>query len=319
MEVSVGQSVALLKLLQNAEKQRLSFKKLQTLTGLSSDVINVTLENTSTYFPNLISAREDSIVLEHPLDFLDEKFIFKKIHGKGRVQIFDEIDSTNTRMLKLASNLVSGDVLMAEIQTAGRGRRGGKWNSGLGSCIMLSMAWHFSSHHKLLGLSVAAGVSAAMALQPFTQDKITVKWPNDLYLPTGKISGILIESVPSLNALTVVIGIGVNVSCDPLTKSNETRAIGFLREQGTSGLRNQVAIALIDGLRKCCAAFEGSGLNAFKEELLSRDHLKGLNIKVSDGERCLEGIAVGIDDDGELIIDTNGDQRKIAAGHVECW
>ena len=78
MAVSVGQSVALLKLLQNAEKQCLSFKKLQTLTGFSSDVINATLENTSTYFPNLISAREDSIVLEHPLDFLDEKFIFKK-------------------------------------------------------------------------------------------------------------------------------------------------------------------------------------------------------------------------------------------------
>lgn len=319
MEVSVGQSVALLKLLQHAEDQRLSFKRLQALTGLSADVIKASINDTILSFPNLIGVCDDKVVLEHSLDFLDEKFIFEKIHGKGRVQIFDEIDSTNTRMLKLASNLVSGDVLMAEVQTAGRGRRGGRWNTGLGSCIMLSMAWHFSSHHKLLGLSVAVGVSAALALQSFVQDKITVKWPNDLYLPTGKISGILIESVPSSKALTVVIGIGVNVSCDPLTIKNETRPIGFLRELGTLGLRNQVAIALIDGLRKCCSTFEEYGLSSFKDELLHRDHLRGHNVKVLDGDRFVEGIACGIDDDGELIIDKNGDHVKIAAGHVEYW
>ncbi len=319
MEVSVGQSLALLRLLQKAENQRLSLKRLQTLTGLSADVIRSSLNDIKLYFPNLISICDEDIVLAHPLDFLDEKLIFEKIHGKGRVQIFDEIDSTNTRMLQLASNLVSGDVLMAEVQTAGRGRRGGRWNTGLGSCIMLSMAWHFASHHKLLGLSVAVGVSAAQALQPFTQDKITVKWPNDLYLPTGKLAGILIESVPSSKSLTVVIGIGVNVSCDPLTLGDETRAIGFLREQGSLGLRNRIAISLIDNLRKCCASFEQSGLGAFKEELLLRDHLKGRNIKVIDATRSVVGIAYGIDEDGELIIDQDGDPIRIAAGHVEYW
>lgn len=319
MEVSVGQSLAFLKLLQNAEKQRLSFKKMQILTGLSADIIDATLKDTIASFPDLISVCNDNIALAHPLDFLDEKFIFEKIHGKGRVQIFDEIDSTNTRMLQLASNLVSGDVLMAEIQTAGRGRRGSKWNTGLGSCIMLSMAWHFASHHKLLGLSVAVGVSAAQALQPFTQDKITVKWPNDLYLPTGKLAGILIESVPSSKSLTVVIGIGVNVSSDPQTLKDGSRAIGFLREQGELGVRNHIAIALIDSLRKSCASFEQSGLSAFKDELSLRDHLLGRNIKVSDGEREFVGIASGIDEDGELIIDQSGDQIRIAAGHVEYW
>ena len=317
MEVSVGQSVALLKLLQSAEQQCLTFERVEALTGLSSDVIKACIKDTTVLFPNLISVADGAIALEHPVDFLHEKYIFEKIHGKGRVQVLDEIGSTNTQMLSLARNLVSGDVLMAEVQTAGRGRRGGKWVTGIGSCIMLSMAWHFSSHHKLPGLSVAVGLSAAKALQSFVSEQITVKWPNDLYLPSGKISGILIESVPSSKQLTAVIGIGVNVCADPLTRLDVNRKVGYLSKQGKSGLRDEVAIALIDALRNCCCLFEENGFKSFKDELLARDHLKGAHIRVADGSRKIEGIACGVDDDGELIINKNGDLKKIAAGHIE--
>ena len=316
MAFALTQALSILKFLSKESTAILERSSVMRKFALSEDLLDPVLKEINSLQPGLLKYDAQSISLKQTLDFLNADVIYKAVHGRGRVEVVDYIDSTNTCMLQKAGNLTSGDVLLAECQGAGRGRRGGKWSSGLGSSLMLSMAWIFPKDYDLRGLSLAVGVAASQALQKFSSAKLFVKWPNDLYVDDKKLGGILIEAVQSEDKIVVIIGLGVNVSPHFAGDAN-IKTYATLTSNPHKDLRNNVAIAVIDALRNCCNTFSKEGFKAFREELQFIDHLRGKTITISDEKHSISGEVQGVDEDGALLIKNNDGLIRAVAGHIE--
>lgn len=314
MAFALEWAIAFIKRLSQERHGLMDMDSVLSAYGMSEDPLIAALKDIQSLQPGLLTLENKKVILNYDPDFLDEQVIYRKVSGKGRVQVVDCIDSTNTSMLQNAANLTCGDVLLAEFQTAGRGRRGGKWLGALGSSLMLSLSWIFKGDFDLRGLSVSAGVAAAKALQPFCSQKISVKWPNDLYMGEKKLGGILIESVCFEKKAVVIVGIGINVYPQ---KDNEISIYASLLKKTQRGERNNIAAALIDALRSCCRLFSQEGLKAFKEDLMVLNHLLGREISLCNGEHRLRGIVQGIDDDGALLLENSDGLVRAVAGHIE--
>ena len=286
----------------------MDFKEACDALSVSGDALEGAVLDINSIDP-IILRRGDRLALSSDPDLLDAQEIFKGVHGRGRVEVLDVAGSTNTIMLANAANAVPGDVLMAEIQTAGRGRRGNRWHSGIGRGLALSLAWRFPDARDISPLAVAAGAAVARVLDGMCPG-IMVKWPNDLVLSGGKLAGILIETEEGAFGTAAVIGIGVNVYEAP------GQAGAFIASKPVRGLRNEVACAVIDVLRGCCKSYAGEGLAPFMDEIARRDFLKGRSVEVDDGGRRICGSAAGISSEGCLILEKDGRTQALRSGHV---
>ena len=231
-----------------------------------------------------------------------------------RVQVLAEIDSTNTELMRRArAGDLTPTLLIAEAQTAGRGRLGRQWSSasaeGQGALAfslglpLAPPAWS--------GLSLAVGLALAEALHP----DLRIKWPNDLWWQGRKLSGILIETAASgaLDAARrqVVIGIGINVDA-PASDGLSTApawAREFLPTLDAPGLLQRVALPLLQTV----LAFEREGFAPMQARYAVRDVLAGREVALSDGVR---GKALGVSADGALRVRTDTDVREIHSAEV---
>ena len=129
------------------------------------------------------------------------------------VEVLARTDSTNQRLLE-ADAAADPQALFAELQTAGRGRRGREWRSPFGANLYLSLGWSFPAWPpQLSALSLAVGVACARALRKAGLRQVMLKWPNDLRVGEDKLGGILIEQRGEAGGVCrVVIGIGINVA-----------------------------------------------------------------------------------------------------------
>jgi BirA family biotin operon repressor/biotin-[acetyl-CoA-carboxylase] ligase len=133
----------------------------------------------------------------------------------SRIDVFQSIDSTNTYARELAEKeSASGAVILAEQQTAGRGRRGKTWVSPFAANIYLSVVWDFEQGAQSLeGLSLAVGVAVKRALTAHGVAGVKLKWPNDIYVEQKKLGGILLEMIGDpAGHCTVVVGVGLNIA-----------------------------------------------------------------------------------------------------------
>ena len=213
------------------------------------------------------------------------------------IQIFDELDSTNRWALQHGH---CGSVCLAEQQTAGRGRRGRQWYSPAGVNIYLSVRWCFDqvlAHLPMLGL--VTGVAVAEALQIYGISGHGLKWPNDIYWQGKKLGGILLEA--SGNLQQVVIGIGLNVNVQP--------EINPLIEQPWSSLqiahgkviaRNTLIGVILNQLVYRLQDFPYLNGSLFQQEWQPWDVLAQRSVRVLAGEEIFEGIACGVDSQGQL-------------------
>lgn len=304
-------AVSLLRLLSKAPDHAMSTQKICDALLMSDDALaSVVSDINSMDF--VVRENGQSLQLLRSLDFIDAEDIFKKVHGRGRVELLDSIGSTNTVMLASAHNSVSGDVLIAEIQTAGRGRRENRWQSGICNGVTMSMTWRFPLFFDISTLAVAIGCSVAEAIESEFSKKIMIKWPNDLIADGFKLGGILIETERDDKDLAVVIGIGINVY-----KVANNQA--FISPQPHQGLRNAVSATVINALRDCCRTYEKSGYTLFSRRVEQRDFLKGRQITVEDGGRELSGQAKGINQEGTLVITSGGKDIAIRSGHISSF
>ncbi|MFN4148820.1 MAG: biotin--[acetyl-CoA-carboxylase] ligase, partial [Rhodocyclaceae bacterium] len=127
------------------------------------------------------------------------------------VELLPECASTNALLLARAeAGAPSGTVVIAETQTAGRGRRGRAWHSTPGDSLTFSLLWRFAPATLPLGLSLATGVAVTNALKKIGAGDTALKWPNDILKDGRKLAGILVELVPNVPH-AAVIGIGLNL------------------------------------------------------------------------------------------------------------
>lgn len=212
-------------------------------------------------------------------------------------------------------------VLLAEQQTAGRGRRGREWIAPLGGALCLSLAWTFAELPRdLAALSLVVGTCALRALNARGTRGLALKWPNDLVAADRKLGGILIEMrAESAGPVVVVIGIGLNVALGATTReqvaASGTEAVDIAQVGGSTD-RNALAAALIAQLLDALPQFASEGLAPFGAAWREADALRGRQVTVSLGEDRHAGIARGIDTAGALLVETPAGLRRFIAGEV---
>jgi BirA family biotin operon repressor/biotin-[acetyl-CoA-carboxylase] ligase len=233
------------------------------------------------------------------------------------VEVIAETGSTNADLLARAPTLEAPVLLVAEHQTAGRGRAGRSWLSAPGHSLTFSLAWRFGGGlHSLTGLPLAVGTALAETLGRLGQP-VQLKWPNDVLKDGDKLAGILVETAPAPDgAVWAVIGIGLNLAMpDELEEQigRPVAAVPWLARME----RDTLLAAILDGLADALRLFEKSGFTAFSARWNLLHGWQGQLVTILDrGEVLHEGLAAGVDDAGRLLLDTDGGRIAIVAGDV---
>jgi BirA family biotin operon repressor/biotin-[acetyl-CoA-carboxylase] ligase len=234
------------------------------------------------------------------------------------------IASTNSALLERAGpESGASEVLLAEYQSAGRGRRGRSWLAPPGGAICLSLSWMFRAVPPDLGaLGLVIGVCVLRALKALGAQGVSLKWPNDLLLEDRKLGGVLIDlRAESGGPAHVVIGIGLNVALGEALLGRIAQAGLAATDLASAGLargsRNRIAAALIGACVQGLAGFEREGFKSFMEEWRSADALRGRPVEVRGAEgTASRGLARGIDMHGALIVETAQGVRRFVSGDV---
>ena len=242
----------------------------------------------------------------------------------AKLEVFTELDSTNRYLLAAPPPIGKLDVCIAEFQTAGRGRRGRRWNAPLGSGIALSVGWQFAGMPaEPSALTLAVGVAVRRALARVAGLTIALKWPNDLVFDERKLGGILLElRAEAHGGAHVVAGIGLNVALpSSLLPSLSDWPRGAVDLQTALGEepppRVVLASALVNELAALFADYPTQGFAAYRTEWRSADFLRGRAVRVDEPAGRLFGTALGIDADGALLLENPaGERLRVIAGDV---
>jgi BirA family biotin operon repressor/biotin-[acetyl-CoA-carboxylase] ligase len=238
-----------------------------------------------------------------------------------RLDLLDECASTNTMLLERArSGAPSGTVLACELQSAGRGRRGKGWQSGLGGYITFSLLWRFAQGAAgLSGLSLAAGVAVARALASVGVAGVQLKWPNDLLHAGRKLGGILVELHGVANGPSAaVIGIGLNLRLRAGVRALLAQpATDLATIAGRVPLRNQLLAATLIELERVLEGFARQGFAPLREEWMASHAHQGRLVTLSSAEGgTVAGVAAGVAADGALLLQTAGGLQRFVSGEL---
>ena len=246
--------------------------------------------------------------------------------GKFEIEILPQAASSNTLLLQRAGSDIanggapSGSVLAVELQTAGRGRMGRTWHSGLGTVLTFSLLWRFECGlNALSGLSLAVGLAQMRALKKLGAQGVQLKWPNDILTPRGKLGGVLIEAQGDvLGPSAVVIGIGMNCTMpDNLQRQIDQPASALDEVCAILPGRNQLLAVLLQELAGVLQRFAQEGFSPMREEW-EQCHIhqnKPIELQMPDGS-TVRGIARGVSDSGELCLETTQGMRRLNSGEV---
>jgi BirA family biotin operon repressor/biotin-[acetyl-CoA-carboxylase] ligase len=235
------------------------------------------------------------------------------------------VGSTNTVLLSRPNPPNgSSEVMLAEYQAAGRGRRGRAWLAPPGGAICLSLSWTFRDvPADLSALGLVIGVCELRALHVLGVTGAKLKWPNDLVVDERKLGGILIELRAETDGpACVVIGMGLNVSLGAPVLAKIAEAGNAATDLITAGLaeplRNTVAAALVNACIDGLLEFERHGLRPFIENWRDADALQGRMVDIKGGAgEVTHGLARGVDLHGALLVETPDEGlKKFVSGEV---
>lgn len=203
-------------------------------------------------------------------------------------------------------------VFLADVQTAGRGRRGRAWQTDPHGALAFTVLRRFVlPPMRLAPLGPAVGVALARALHGLGATSLRLKWPNDLVVDDAKLAGLLIEA----RGEAVAVGIGLNL--DIASVPGVEQPWTDLRRAGATDVsRPRILGALLKGLLPALAEFEREGFAAFVGEWARFDALAGRAVRVHAGDRIEDGIALGIDASGGLRVRHVDGERIHHAGEV---
>ena len=228
---------------------------------------------------------------------LDRDRIVSQLNSPYAVTVMEEIPSTNAALKEMAS-ASAGTTLIAERQTAGRGRLGRSFHSPDGGLYLSTLLRPTDPNPGRI--TCCAAVAAARAIESLCAAKVDIKWVNDLYLNGRKVAGILAEGVLSPDgALTaVVLGIGINVG--EMTFPDELQTIATsLGNEGFTLTREDLAAAFLNGLTETLCADE-----SVMDEYRRRNLVTGRQVTVVQGNRTYTATAEAVTDEGHLLVRT---------------
>lgn len=234
------------------------------------------------------------------------------------IDVLPSCDSTSATLLGRAeAGAPSGTVVVAEEQTAGRGRRGRSWFASRGDSLTFSLLWRFAPGTAPAGLSLAVGVAVARALTKVGVGEAALKWPNDILKNGGKLGGILVELVPGAPH-AAVIGIGMNLRL-PAGMPDDVRATSACIEEagGAAVDIDDLLASLLSELLITLEVFADEGFAGVRAGWMARHAFQDARVTLSsDFGVPRNGICRGVDTDGALLLETDGRVERILSGEV---
>lgn len=303
-----------------------SGEALATELNVSRTAIWKQIKKLNTLLPfNIQSVPSKGYKLDRPMVLLKQDDILANLSNQVVLELQDievlfECKSTNQYLLeRIQHNKLQNYLVLAEMQTQGRGRRGREWVSPFASNIYMSLLWTLDiSIAEMAGLSLVVAISVAKAIQKSGIGNVMLKWPNDVYVDNKKLSGVLLELRGESNSpCNAVIGIGLNV--------NMPKASGAAIEQAwidmeeilkTTVDRNQVVSEILNELIPRLKKFNEHGFSEFFHEWEELDLLAEKRINIEGHVSLSEGIAHGVDKQGALIVEYDGKTQSLYSGEV---
>jgi BirA family transcriptional regulator, biotin operon repressor / biotin---[acetyl-CoA-carboxylase] ligase len=240
----------------------------------------------------------------------------------NKLLFFASVSSTNAVAMEMASQgCPEGTIVMAETQTAGKGRLGRSWISPPGKNLYISIVLRPAiSPRDATALTLLSAVACISAIRQSYSVAATIKWPNDIIVENRKLGGILTEIKADIDRIThAVVGIGINVNLTRADMPDEIKAIAtsIIDQTGELSSRTDLAAAVIREFDKWYGLLMNKGKQVVIDEWLSLSSTIGKHVMVATGRALLEGYAEGIDDEGLLILKlADGTYHKVSAGDV---
>jgi BirA family biotin operon repressor/biotin-[acetyl-CoA-carboxylase] ligase len=241
--------------------------------------------------------------------------------GRFDVDAVDECDSTSSElMLRADRGAPAGTVLVADRQSAGRGRRGRTWLSSPEASLTFSLLWRFPGPvSRLSGLSLAVGLGLAQALEALGVSGVRLKWPNDVLIQSkdgfAKLAGVLIELSSDRRGTQAIIGIGLNLEAPsgdfpmPVTGLNQASSLALDR--------HAVLAAILASLVGILEKLTVEGFFCLKSKWQHYHAWQGQMVQIlADGAAPQVGRCLGVDDDGALLLETGAGIERIHSGDV---
>jgi BirA family biotin operon repressor/biotin-[acetyl-CoA-carboxylase] ligase len=227
----------------------------------------------------------------------------------GRPRVHHRLtDSTNARARELAmAGAPDGTIVTAGEQSSGRGRQGRTWSAPPGKALLLSAVVRDLTRRDAL-LPLAVPVAVAAACDEFAGTRCGIKWPNDIWIGTRKLSGILLEGRPQEGWAVIGIGLNVGTTRDDFPDDLRDTATSLAIESGTDPGVERVLAAVLAALDRRVGDSPEAILGAWRE----RDVLFGSRIRWNGGQ----GTAAGLDENGNLLVDTEAGRVALDAGEV---
>jgi BirA family biotin operon repressor/biotin-[acetyl-CoA-carboxylase] ligase len=238
---------------------------------------------------------------------------------KPRILRYESLPSTNTEVARLAQqNAVEGLTIVADEQTAGRGRLQRSWSSPKGAGLYCSILLRPAlAPERWPLLTFVAALATGDALLEASEVNTDIKWPNDLLAGERKICGILAEAIETPAGRAVVVGIGINLTDDAFPHELVNVATSVARE-GRRPERETILAALLKALARWYALLhEPEGAEKIVAAWASRSsYAAGKQVQVTNGDEVLQGVTCGVENDGALRLETAGGLQLIRAGDV---
>jgi len=269
--------------------------------------------------------------LEHPVELLDVPALRQAAHTAGFTlpadsEVFFELGSTNEFLHSAAAPAPGAPRLVfAELQTAGRGRRGRNWLAPFGSGLTFSIGWTFEEMPAdLSALSLAMGVCVVRALRGLGARDVQLKWPNDIVHEHRKLGGLLLQMRSEAGGpACIVIGLGLNLGLpratrEALAQPSATPATDLADAcAGVAPARVAVAAQVAGAMLAGLELFARAGFAPFAADWSSFDSLRDAAVDVLRHDGRLEGIARGADPEGALLVEVaSGALERVLAGDV---
>jgi BirA family biotin operon repressor/biotin-[acetyl-CoA-carboxylase] ligase len=239
---------------------------------------------------------------------------------KPRVLRYESLPSTNTEVARLASEgAEEGLAVVADEQTAGRGRLQRAWSSPKGAGLYFSILLRPKlAPDRWPLITFVAALATGDALLEAASVQTDIKWPNDLLANERKICGILAEAIETPTGRAVVLGIGINLTNQAFPDELVNIATSVVHESGRPAEREAILTALLHALARWCSLLqEPDGAEKIAAAWSSRSsYATGKLVQVTNGAETLQGHTRGIENDGALRLETAQGIQLIRAGDV---
>lgn len=241
---------------------------------------------------------------------------------RKEILYYDSIDSTNLEAKRrIDQGAKDGTLIVAKMQTGGRGRRGRSWYSKPGDSLLMSQILQPPILPQQASmLTLVQALSVRKAVEKITGKEAKIKWPNDILLEEKKVCGILTELFPFKEGFFVVIGTGVNVNQEEFPKDIEAIAISMRQvmeenhEIEIDSVQEEISIVFEEYYHRFLLE---KNLKSFREEYNTNLISKDRQVRVLDPKGEYEGKALGINERGELLVKTGeGEIREVSSGEV---